>query len=87
MKSFFSGIKQVLLWSYQRGSWQYDLLCILILAFIFFTPSDWFNPEPEEIHPRLEQAAPEFKRTEFDSLSDGERGREETPIEKNPPKP
>lgn len=40
-------VKNVLLWSYERGSWQYDVLCILILAFIFLTPSDWFHkPHP-----------------------------------------
>lgn len=31
-------IKKIVLWSYDRGSWQYDLLAVLILAFIFFTP-------------------------------------------------
>ncbi|MBI4469118.1 MAG: hypothetical protein HY650_07345 [Acidobacteria bacterium] len=35
-------IKSVLLWSYERGTWQYDLLCILILLFIFLTPSSYF---------------------------------------------
>jgi len=38
-----SAIKNVLLWSYERGAWQYDVLCILILAFIFLTPSSLFN--------------------------------------------
>lgn len=68
MKTFWSIFKKIILWSYQRGSWQYDLLCILILAFIFLTPSDWFNPEPElplpEFHqsgspPVIPSAAPE----------------------------
>lgn len=36
-------LKNVLLWSYERGTWQYDVLCLLILAFIFLTPSSWFN--------------------------------------------
>lgn len=35
-------LKSVLLWSYERGTWQYDVLCLLILAFIFLTPSSWF---------------------------------------------
>ena len=25
-------------WSYERGSWQYDVICAAILAFIFLTP-------------------------------------------------
>lgn len=33
-------------WSYERGSWQYDLICAVILAFIFITPSSWFHDRP-----------------------------------------
>ncbi|MBL8148296.1 MAG: hypothetical protein JNN15_00030 [Blastocatellia bacterium] len=41
--SFFGIIKKIVLWSYDRGTWQYDLLCIMILAFIFLTPSWVFD--------------------------------------------
>ncbi len=43
MKSFFGGIKDVLLWSYARGTWQYDLLCLLIIATVFLVPSRYFG--------------------------------------------
>ncbi|HKX32392.1 MAG TPA: hypothetical protein VJ302_32195 [Blastocatellia bacterium] len=43
MKSFLVGIKNVLLWSYERGSWQYDLLCLSIIATIFLVPSHYFG--------------------------------------------
>jgi hypothetical protein len=33
-------------WSYERGSWQYDLILLVILAFIFLTPPSWFNDRP-----------------------------------------
>jgi hypothetical protein len=33
-------------WSYERGSWQYDIICAVILAFIFATPSSWFHDRP-----------------------------------------
>ncbi|MEP6925739.1 MAG: hypothetical protein ABI954_14830 [Pyrinomonadaceae bacterium] len=36
-------IKNVVLWNYGRTAWQYDILCILILGFIFLTPPDWFS--------------------------------------------
>lgn len=42
MKSVFSIIKKFLLWSYARNTWQWDVLCVLILAFIFLTPKSWF---------------------------------------------
>jgi hypothetical protein len=36
-------IKKALLWTYGRTTWQWDLLCLLILAFIFLTPKQWFE--------------------------------------------
>ncbi len=35
-------MKNVINWNYERGSWQWDVLCLLILAFIFLTPKPWF---------------------------------------------
>lgn len=43
MKQFFRVIKGIVLWSYSRKTWQYDVLCALILAFIFLTPKSWFD--------------------------------------------
>ena len=43
MKFIFSTLKKTLFWSYDRGSWQYDLMCVLILAFIFFAPNRLFH--------------------------------------------
>ena len=43
MKALFRGIKAVILWNYGRKTWQYDVLCALILAFIFLTPQRWFE--------------------------------------------
>ena len=36
-------IKNILLWPYGRTTWQYDVLCVLILAFVFLTPIGWFE--------------------------------------------
>ncbi len=36
-------MKNVINWSYERASWQWDVLCILIMCFIFLTPKTWFN--------------------------------------------
>lgn len=41
-----STLKKILFWSYERGTWQYDLLCALILAFIFFSPNELFRSNP-----------------------------------------
>lgn len=39
-------MKRYIFWEYARGSWQYDVIVGLILAFIFLTPRDWFRDRP-----------------------------------------
>lgn len=62
-------IKGVILWSYERGTWQYDLLCFLILVFIFLTPSSFFihrDKTPLGVRPqpaRLREPPPTAKAT------------------------
>ncbi len=36
-------LQKLFFWSYGRTTWQYDVLCVLILAFIFLTPGEWFE--------------------------------------------
>ena len=35
-------IKKSFLWTYARNTWQWDVLCVLCLVFIFLTPKSWF---------------------------------------------
>jgi len=43
MSYIFRTIKKLFFWGYARNTWQYDVLCALILAFIFLTPQNWFD--------------------------------------------
>ena len=43
MNYLFRTIKKLFFWGYARNTWQYDVLCVLILAFIFLTPQSWFD--------------------------------------------
>jgi len=45
---FFS---RIFFWSYERGSWQYDLAVIGILIFVLLTPSRWFHDQPTHVMP------------------------------------
>jgi hypothetical protein len=38
-----STTKKIAFWTYPRTSWQWDVLCVLILIFIFLTPKSWFE--------------------------------------------
>jgi hypothetical protein len=46
----FSGLKRVILWDYQRGVWQYDVVCAAIVIFVAFAPRDWFRDQPRIPH-------------------------------------
>lgn len=43
---FKLGMRRAVFWSYERGSWQYDVIVAVILAFIFLTPRSWFQRDP-----------------------------------------
>lgn len=36
-------LKRLILWSYSRETSVYVIFCLLIVAFIFLTPKEWFN--------------------------------------------
>jgi hypothetical protein len=39
-------LKRTFFWSYERGTWQYDLAVIIVLIFVLLTPPRWFHDEP-----------------------------------------
>ena len=72
------GIKTFIFWEFKRGSWQYDIVVIGILAFLFLTPRPCFKDQPREnqiemlsanpgvylLDPRLMRDVPETNRIE-----------------------
>ncbi len=36
-------MQKIFFWNYARNTWQWDVLCVLILFFIFGTPKSWFE--------------------------------------------
>jgi hypothetical protein len=48
-------MRRIILWDHERGSWQYDVFCLLIIAFIFLTPKSWFE-RAENVATRQPQA-------------------------------
>jgi hypothetical protein len=43
VRGLFTTLKKIFFWNYARNTWQWDLLCVVILIFIFLTPKDWFS--------------------------------------------
>ncbi len=44
-RTLWEGLMGAIFWTYRRGSWQYDILVLLILSFIFFTPRSWIGDQ------------------------------------------
>jgi hypothetical protein len=47
MRTLWRGIVRVAFWSYERGTWQYDIAVLGIVLFVFFSPRViHFNDQP-----------------------------------------
>jgi hypothetical protein len=54
VRGLFTTLKKIFFWNYARNTWQWDLLCVVILIFIFLTPKWWFanSERPQSLeHP------------------------------------
>jgi hypothetical protein len=47
MRTLWRAIVRTIFWSFERGSWPYDLAVILIVLFVLVTPSRWFHDQPQ----------------------------------------
>ncbi|MGB7846688.1 MAG: hypothetical protein WBL63_13815 [Candidatus Acidiferrum sp.] len=47
MAGFGQILNRIFFWSYERGTWQYDLAVILIVLFVLATPTRWFHDQPQ----------------------------------------
>jgi hypothetical protein len=47
MASLGQILSKTFFWSYERGTWQYDVAVILILVFVLATPRSLFHDKPE----------------------------------------
>lgn len=46
MGRFLERLGSVVLWSYNRGTFPYDVMCAAILLFVFLTPGSVFHDQP-----------------------------------------
>lgn len=60
-------LSRLFFWSFERGSWQYDLAVIGILIFVFFMPRRWLRDQPEAPLP------PQSQQIELISTTGSER--------------
>ncbi len=46
LRRFGRTVKGFLLWRHERGSWQYDVMCLIIFLFVVLTPLRYFHDQP-----------------------------------------
>jgi hypothetical protein len=64
--------RYILIWTYERGTLQYDIICILILAFIFFIPPSFFNKRHYQTTQPLIPSTDDQKAMDASVDSDGQ---------------
>lgn len=47
MAGIGKALYRMFFWSYERGSWPYDVAVGLILVFVLLTPPHWFHDQPQ----------------------------------------
>jgi hypothetical protein len=52
MRKLWRGFVRTIFWSYERGSWPYDVMVLAILAFVLLTPRSWFHDQPQANPPQ-----------------------------------
>src|ERR1700751_4863123 len=49
MQKFWRGFVNTIFWSYERGSWPYDVMVIIIVIFVLLSPRRWFQDQSQSI--------------------------------------
>ena len=46
MRTLWQGLVRIVFWSFERGTWPYDVAVALIVVFVLLSPRSWFNDRP-----------------------------------------
>jgi len=46
MRTLWRSLVRVVFWSYERGTWPYDIAVVVIVLFVLLSPRSWFHDRP-----------------------------------------
>lgn len=46
MRTLWRGLVRIVFWSFERGTWPYDVAVAVIVVFVLLSPRGWFNDRP-----------------------------------------
>jgi hypothetical protein len=47
MRALWRAIVRTVFWPYERGTWPYDVMVVVIVLFVLVTPRRWFHDQPQ----------------------------------------
>ncbi len=47
MRTIWRVIVRTVFWSYERGTWPYDIAVVAIVLFVLLSPRSWFHDQPQ----------------------------------------
>ena len=69
MRTIWRILSRIVFWSYERGTWPYDLAVAAIVIFVLLSPRSWFHDQPPVV-PAGDVAMVELRDAD---VSDGTR--------------
>lgn len=63
MNRVMAVLRGIWFWTYDRGTWQYDVMCAAILLFIFLTPASFFDERRKSPRIQTPEAVRNLKGT------------------------
>ena len=46
MRTVWRVIQRTIFWSFERGTWPYDIAVVVIVIFVLLSPRSWFHDQP-----------------------------------------
>jgi hypothetical protein len=47
MRALWRALVRIVFWSFERGTWPYDVAVAVIVLFVLFSPRSWFSDRPQ----------------------------------------
>jgi len=71
MRTLWQGLVRIVFWSFERGTWPYDVAVALIVVFVLLSPRSWFNDRPPLDPPAATAPAPAMVELRGTDPADG----------------
>jgi hypothetical protein len=67
MRTIWRALVRTVFWSYDRGTWPYDVAVALIVVFVLLSPRGWFHDRPP-VGPLPNPAMVQFRGTDSEGV-------------------